>query len=92
MCGSWPDMRGLMKSSKLKSFIVFDIMSASIRETGGRNDCETIGGPGERERCVRVRKTVCVCFCMHVCTPQGAAEAQSVFCNYKIISRCPEEI
>lgn len=71
----------------MKNFIVFDIMSASIRETGAWNDCKTIGAKREVH-------SVCVCLCysMLVCTPQGTAEAQSVFCNYKFISRCPEEI
>ena len=48
----------------MKSFIVFDIMSASIRETGARNDCKTIAARGE-VHCVCVCVCVTACLCAH---------------------------
>lgn len=48
----------------MKNFIVFDIMSASIRETGAWNDCKTIGAKRE-VHCVCV--SVCVFVLLHAC-------------------------
>lgn len=44
----------------MKNFIVFDIMSASIRETSAWNDCKTIGAKREVH-------SVCVFVLLHAC-------------------------
>lgn len=50
----------------MKNFIVFDIMSASIRETGAWNDCKTIGAKREvHSVCVSVCVCVTPCLCAH---------------------------
>lgn len=75
----------------MKSFIVFDIMSASISEPGAGNNCKSIRA--SREGVVRGWWGCGGGVCTHVRPPQSGAEApRSVFSNYKIISRCPEEI